>query len=188
MKNRFIDLLRITGRPRIDKLISYLEDETDFFVAPASTKYHGACEGGLLAHSLAVYEQLGKVMKLNNLKCEYESVIITALLHDVCKANFYEAATRNVKNEKTGFWEKVPCIIINDKLPLGHGEKSVIILQQYIDLTIDEIMAIRWHMAGFDDAGRQYGGGQALSTAMSQYPLICALHMADLAANYIDKE
>jgi len=188
MRDRFIDLLGNTKRSGINKLISHLEYETDFFVAPASTKYHGACNGGLLAHSLAVYEQLNRILRLNNLEYKQDSVIITALLHDVCKANFYETATRNVKNEKTGFWEKVPYIIINDKLPLGHGEKSVIILQQYISLTIDEIMAIRWHMAGFDDAGRQYGGGQALSTAMSQYPLICALHMADLAANYIDKE
>lgn len=187
MKQRFIDLLSQVQRPGIKNLIHYLEHETDFFIAPASTKFHGAKEGGLLEHSLRVYDNLIKVHETFFEEFQSDALIIVALLHDVCKTNFYKKGTRNVKNEQTGNWEKVEIYEIDDQIPLGHGEKSVILLQRYIYMTMEEIMCIRWHMAGYDDAGRSWAGGMTMGNAMMKYPLVVALHMADLAANYIDQ-
>lgn len=194
-KEKFRELLfsisHSTRKMELEKLYDFLE-KTDFFTAPASTKYHGAYEGGLVQHSLAVYEKLREMYDYlyepSQLNIPYDSVILVALLHDVCKINFYKSGTKNVKNEVTGQWKKQPYYFIEDQIPLGHGEKSVIILQQYIhSLTSDEIYAIRWHMGGFDDAGRSYGGGMALGAAFEKCPLAVLLHMADLAANYISK-
>lgn len=181
---RFVALLGQVERPGMDNLLSYLSNETDFFTAPASATYHGAYEGGLLDHSLAVYDNL--VVLANTFFASYDnqSLIVCALLHDVCKANFYRRGYRNKKNENTGQWEKVEVYEIDDKLPLGHGEKSVMVLQRYIQLTIDEMMAIRWHMGGFDDSARGYAGAQCLSNAMRNHPLLVALHMADMATCY----
>ncbi|MDR7867791.1 MAG: HD domain-containing protein [Sporomusaceae bacterium] len=188
MRKRYLELLASTGRPGRTDLASWLES-TDFFTAPASTQYHGAHEGGLLEHSLAVYNNLCKIagtFEEKLLPVSNSTAIIVALLHDICKADFYTVSTRNVKNEQTGQWEKVPYYAIEDTIPLGHGEKSVILAMRHMPLTGDEIMAIRWHMAGFDDAARQYASGQALAAALKKYPLITALHMADLAATYFD--
>ena len=115
------------------------------------------------------------------------TIIITSLLHDLCKVNFYKADTKNVKNEN-GQWEKVPYFSIDDETPLGHGEKSALILQRYILLTMEELMAIRWHMAGFDDAAKSYAGLLSLNNAMNKYSLVAALHMADLAAVNLRKK
>lgn len=192
MKQKFLDLLKSTQRPGIDNLIDYLVNKTDFFTAPASTQYHDAVEGGLLKHSLQVYETLKTVVNQfkfkGSEKISESNLIICGLLHDVCKANFYTTAVKNVKNEATGSWDKAPYITINDQFPLGHGEKSVIILQRLVWLFDDELMAIRWHMAGFDDTARSYAGGCALHAALTNYPLISALHIADLAATYLVEE
>lgn len=192
MKQRFIGLLMATGRPGIDRLLGWLDNETDFFRAPASTQHHGAHEGGLLEHSLAVHDNLQKVNVAFNILEDHhsqncQSVLATvALLHDICKANFYTVSSRNVKNEETGKWEKVPYYAIDDQIPLGHGEKSVILIQRFIRPTLEEIMAIRWHMGGWEDSARAWGGAAAQSTAMKKCRLITALHMADLAASYFD--
>lgn len=178
---KFISLLASTKRQGIEELVSYLKTETDFFKAPASSNNHGNYKGGLLEHSLLVYDNLVIIIKLFNLKVEPDTIIITSLLHDLCKANFYKEDTRNVKNQ-FGQWEKVPYYSIDDETPLGHGEKSALILQMYVKLTMEEIMAIRWHMAGYDDAARNYSGNLSLNGAMNKYPLIAAIHMADLAA------
>lgn len=187
MKTKFIKLLDQTERSGIEELTHYLENETDFFIAPASTRFHGAFEAGLLAHSLAVYDNLVKVVSLYGLNIKADSLIICALLHDFCKANFYRRGFRNRKNPNTSIWEQVEVYEVHDQLPLGHGEKSVMIVQQYISLTAEEMLAIRWHMGGFDGAASSTGG-RSLSLAMNQYPLVAALHMADLAACYFDKK
>ena len=115
-----------------------------------------------------------------------ESKIIVALLHDLCKVNTYKIGSKNVKNEETGKWEKQPYYFVEDEVPLGHSEKSVILLQAFIRPTIEEIMAIRWHMGGYDDAARGgWGGSASLSTAQKKYPLAVALHLADMAASYL---
>ena len=115
-----------------------------------------------------------------------ESIAICGLLHDLCKANFYKVSTRNVKNEQTGKWEKVPFYQVEDQFPYGHGEKSVWLIERFMRLTVEEAAAIRWHMGGFDDAVR--GGSFAVSGAFESWPLCVELHIADLRASYLDEE
>ncbi len=130
----------------------YLENKSDFFTAPASARYHLACEGGLCEHSLNVYHclvdylQRERVQELYGLEYSEESVAVVALLHDVCKVGCYKKGFRNVKNDATGQWERVPTYTFDDPLPYGHGEKSVYIVNGFIRLTREEAMAIRWHM------------------------------------------
>ena len=186
-KTRFINLLTSTNRKSMPEFITYLTSETDFFECPASSNNHGNYRSGLLEHSLTVYDNLVKILSLFSLEVNQDTIIIVSLLHDLCKANFYKNDTRNVKNEK-GQWEKVPYYSIDDETPLGHGEKSALILQRYISLSMEELMAIRWHMAGFDDAAKSYAGGLSLNGAMNKYPLIAAVHIADMAAVNLKKK
>lgn len=171
-------------RDGADKLLEFLE-KSDFFTAPASTRYHGAYEGGLLRHSLNVYECLTEYLARERVQSKYglnasdESAAIVALLHDICKVNFYTVSTRNAKNEQTGQWEKVPYYTINDTLPYGHGEKSVYMISGFMRLTREEAMAIRWHM-GFSGTEDKNMIGKALET----YPLAFALSVADMEASY----
>ena len=185
-KAEFTHELLGTGRPGVDRLLAYLEWETDFFTAPASTKYHGAYEGGLVKHSLDVFRWLvrfGAIVTSRMDGVPFNSIAIASLLHDICKANFYEMATRNVKDE-SGQWVQVQYYSIRDQFPVGHGEKSVMIAQRYIQLTDDELAAIRWHMGGF---GGDYDR-IILSNALSKWPLVAAVHIADLSATYLAEE
>ena len=181
MKEEFLSLLRSTKREGMEKLIEFIE-KTDFFKAPASTKYHGNYEGGLLEHSMKVYEILKEKVKNSPIEINVseESLIIIALLHDICKVNFYKVDYRNAKNE-FGEWEKVPYYTIEDTIPYGHGEKSVMMLTEYIKLTSEEKYCIRWHM-GFTEPKELYN---TISTVYERYPLALALHEADLEASYI---
>lgn len=153
-KEEFIEIFRekIT-RPGADALLDYLENKSDFFTAPASARYHGAYAGGLCDHSLNVYHCLvdylarERVQELYGLEYSEESVAVVALLHDLCKVGCYKKSFRNVKNDATGQWERVPTFTFDDPLPYGHGEKSVYIVNGFIRLTREEAMAIRWHMA-----------------------------------------
>lgn len=160
------------------ELLEWIE-KTDFFTAPASTKYHYACEGGLCAHSLSVYNTLME-KHFDKETDNIESFTISALLHDLCKSEFYTVSSRNVKNEDTGKWEKVPYFSIEDKFPYGHGEKSVFLIERKMRLKLDEAMAIRWHMGGFEE-----GGGFTISKAFEQYPLAVKLHLSDLESTYL---
>ena len=163
------------------ELLDWLDHKTDFFTAPASTRFHGACEGGLCMHSLNVYHALHDTFFTEG--DSEETFAICALLHDLCKANYYKPGTRNVKNEATGQWEKVPSYSVEDLFPYGHGEKSVFLIERFMKLHIEEAVAIRWHMGGFDDAAR--GGCFAISEAYDKYPLAVKLHIADLEATYL---
>ena len=162
------------------ELLSWLQS-TDFFTAPASTKYHCAYEGGLCEHSVHVFEVLRD--KHMGDQDPPESFAIAALLHDVCKAGYYTVSERNVKNDATGLWEKKPYYAVDDKFPYGHGEKSVYLIERHMRLRPNEATAIRWHMGGFDDAAR--GGSFAVSQAFERYPLCVKLHLADLEATYL---
>lgn len=184
---KFINLLTSTNRSGMPEFIIYLKSETDFFQCPASSNNHGNYRGGLLEHSLTVYDNLVKIISLFPIEVNQDTIIIVSLLHDLCKANFYKNDTRNVKNEK-GQWEKIPYYSIDDETPLGHGEKSALILQRYISLSMEELMAIRWHMAGFDDSAKSYSGNLSLNNAMNKYPLIAAVHIADMAAVNLKKK
>ena len=178
MKEKFIELLKTTNREGMDNLIKFLE-KTDFFTAPASTRFHGSYEGGLLEHSLKVYEIFSEKIKNSNLEVNQDTIIISALLHDICKVNFYKTDYRNAKNAR-GEWEKVPYYTVDDKIPYGHGEKSVMMLTEYIKLTNEEKYAIRWHM-GFTEPKELYG---TLGEAFKKYPIALLLHEADLEATY----
>lgn len=197
MKDRFIEIYKehIT-KYGSDKLLEWLED-SDFFSAPASTRFHLCREGGLVEHSIHVYERLhslfvnekelkGGFLDLDGLsKEDEESIAICGLLHDVCKANFYTVEYRNRKNE-AGQWEKYPYYAVKDQLPYGHGEKSVYIISGFMRLSREEAFAIRWHMGGFDDSVK--GGSYALNTAFEQFPLALLLHIADMQATYLDEK
>ena len=156
--------------------------KTDFFTAPASTKFHCACPCGLVQHSVSVYRTMVERYFDPETDSE-ESFAICGLLHDVCKAQFYKEGTRNVKNEQTGAWEKKPYYMIEDSFPYGHGEKSVFLIERFLRIKTSEAIAIRWHMGGFDDAAR--GGSFAISQAYDRYPLAVKLHLADLESTYL---
>ena len=178
-------------REGADKLLEFLSSGSDFFTAPASTRYHGAHEGGLLEHSLNVYDCLCDILARPRMKEVYgleysaESIAVVALLHDICKVNFYKVSTRNVKDEN-GKWTTVPYYTIEDTLPYGHGEKSVYIVNGFMRLTREEAMAINWHMGGFDPRVR--GGDYSISKAYEKYPLAVLTHIADIMASYLDEK
>ena len=183
LKERFVEICASVNRPGMEELMDWLE-RSDFYTAPASTRFHGNYKGGLLEHSLNVYDTLsGFVARYPELGIEPETVAVTALFHDLCKANYYAVSTRNVKDDATGTWHKEPFYKAEDRLPLGHGEKSVIILQSFIKLTRDEIYAIRWHMGGFDTAVK--GGDYGMGNAFEICPLAVMTHLADMEATYL---
>jgi len=184
MKEEFIKLLKETNREGMDKVISFLEN-SDFFTAPASTRFHGDHEGGLVEHSLNVYKLLNSKIKFSKpfdmaVNDNEDTIKIVSLLHDVCKVNYYQVDYRNVKNEQ-GVWERVPYYKVADTVPYGHGEKSVMMISRFIDLTMHEMYAIRWHM-GFTEPKELYG---TISETFNRCPLALALHEADLEASYI---
>ncbi len=183
LKQRFVEICGYISRPGMVDLMSWLE-RSDFYIAPASTRFHGNYPGGLLEHSLNVYDKLSEfVSRYPGLEISTETVAIVALFHDLTKANYYTYGTRNMKDEETGKWYKEPFYKVDDKTPLGHGEKSVIILQNFIKLTRDEICAIRWHMGGFDCAAK--GGDFGMSRAFEICPLAVMTHLADMEATYL---
>ena len=174
-------------RPGADALLNYRENKSDFFTAPAlaGQVVPGGGGGGLCEHSLNVYHclvdylQRERVQELYGLEYSEESVAVVALLHDLCKVGCYKKTFRNVKDDATGKWEKVPSYQFDDPLPYGHGEKSVYIANGFIRLTREEAMAIRWHM-GFSGSEDPRTVGQALQ----KYPLAFALATADMEASY----
>ena len=185
-REEFIETYRkYIKREGSEELLDYLVNKSDFFSAPASARFHSAYAGGLCDHSMNVFRCLcdylarPRVQEVYGLDYDMESVAIVALLHDLCKVGCYKAGTRNVKNEATGQWEKVPTFFYEDKLPYGHGEKSVYIISGFMRLTREEAMAIRWHMgfSGTEDA-------RTVGQALQQYPLAFALTTADMEASY----
>ena len=189
-KEEFLEIYEaFIERAGAEKLLDYLKT-TDFFTAPASTKFHLDREGGLVEHSVNVYKRLTRLVENEyggNWEDVYshETVAIVGLLHDVCKANIYKTDYRNVKNAD-GAWEKKPYYVVEDDLPYGHGEKSVYIINGFLRLTREEAMAINWHMGGFDD--RAKGGSFSIAGAYAAYPLAVLLHMSDMSATYLDEK
>jgi len=182
MKDKFIEIFKKNiVRDNADGLLEWLS-KTDFFTAPASTRFHCNYEGGLLEHSLNVYEVLME-RYFDPGSDNPESFAICGLLHDLCKVQYYKLSMRNVKNEATGEWERQPFYCVDDKFPYGHGEKSVYLIERFIRLKPVEAVAIRWHMGGFDDSAR--AGSFAISEAFERYPLAIKLHLADLEATYL---
>jgi HD superfamily phosphohydrolase YqeK len=186
-KQRFLEICNTEiKREGLSKLLDWLE-KSDFYEAPASTKYHGNYAGGLLKHSLNVYDCLKRIASHYEEKnISAESIAIAALFHDVCKVNFYQKGYRNVKDDH-GKWVQKEIYEINEKFPIGHGEKSCIILQWFFGkLEIHELLAIRYHMGSFDAAVK--GGDFGISKAYEMAPLAAMLHLADLEATYLWEE
>ena len=186
IKERFLEIYKKNiKREGADKLLEYLESPaSDFFTAPASSKFHSAYEGGLCEHSINVYECLKSYLESPRVKETYgfsyteESIAIVALLHDLCKVNVYKKGFRNVKDEK-GMWQRVDTFEYDDKLPYGHGEKSVYIISGYMKLTREEAFAIRYHM-GYSSTEDV----RNVSLAFEMFPLAFALSTADSEATY----
>lgn len=174
-------------REGADKLLEYLTNSSDFFVAPASGRRHSAFEGGLAFHSLNVYYRLKRLVydeygEHYSDKVSDESLAIMALLHDLCKVNTYTIDYRNQKID--GQWIQVPYFAYNNSLPYGHGEKSVYIISGFMKLSREEAMAINWHMGGFDP---RVQATSDLSEAFARFPLAVMLHVADIQACYLDE-
>ena len=175
---RFID------REGLENLLKWLAD-SDFYTAPASTRYHGAYEGGLAEHSLKVYRRLLELVELYGAEDQTwaESIPIVSLFHDICKVGMYKVAMRNSKNEKTGVWEKVPYYTKDEDFAFGgHGSKSMYLVMHFMKLTPEEAVAINCHMGQWDST--VYSNP---SEAYEQNKLAWLLHVADEAATYIDK-
>ena len=185
-KERFLSVYtQNIRREGSERLLDYLKSNaSDFFTAPASTRFHGCYEGGLCEHSLNVYDCLKAYMERERVKEKYgieaseESIAIVALLHDLCKVNIYKPAFRNVK-DSNGVWQRVPSYEYDDPLPYGHGEKSVYIISGYMKLTREEAFAIRYHM-GFSTTDDPKNVG----SAFEMFPLAFAAHVADSEATY----
>lgn len=180
MREEFKRILSSINRDGIENLIAFI-DKTDFYTAPASTRFHGNYEGGLLEHSMKVYEILKYKVEHSvvDINVSEDTLKIVALLHDICKVNYYKVDYRNAKNAE-GVWEKVPYYTVDDTIPYGHGEKSVMMLTEYIKLTVEEKYCIRWHM-GFTEPKEMYS---TIGIAFKKYPLALLLHEADLEATY----
>jgi len=166
-----------------DELLEFIR-KSDFYTAPASTRYHGNFEGGLLIHSLNVLNCLCDKLENPMWKAELadistSSLIIVALLHDICKTYFYKIDYRNAKVDNV--WTKVPYYTIDNKFPYGHGEKSVMMIEQFMQLEPIERYAIRWHM-GYTEPKEYWND---FSAAIEKYPLVLALHEADTEASHI---
>ena len=213
VKEKFLEFyFKRISRQGSAELAEWLEKETDFFTAPASTKYHLSEPAGLCIHSLHVYSRLRKLYAAEKYRAlgaaeltpeEEEKIAVAGLLHDVCKTNFYTQEYRNrktydadkvrtadrftVKHDAGGdfIWETVPVYTINDTMPYGHGEKSVMLVEKYMRLTDEERIAIRWHMGGFDCAVK--GGENSISQAYERYPFAVLLNIADMQAAYLDE-
>ena len=185
-KEKFVEIFeKNIKREGADKLLEYLlSSSSDFFTAPASARFHSSYEGGLCDHSINVYECLKSYLDSNRVKenfgFEYsdESIAIVALLHDLCKVNVYKKGFRNVKDEK-GMWQRIDTFEFDDKLPYGHGEKSVYIISGYMRLTREEAFAIRYHM-GYSSTEDP----RNVSSAFEMFPLAFALSTADSEATY----
>lgn len=200
---RFEELFSGIKRSGAERVLNYIR-QSDFYTAPASTKYHLSVKGGLLQHSLDVYDALqaekknpiwGKALE----KVSEESLLIVSLLHDLCKTYYYAEGTKNqktydpevvaaadrklVKKDSMGefVWETVPCYTVENKYPLGHGSRSVIFIMKMMPLTMEETTAIYWHMGAYCDQGQW----NELREAYKKYPLALALHHADMVATYL---
>ena len=184
-KERYIQLYqKYITRPGSDRLLEFLMNKCDFFESPASTRFHGSYPGGLLEHSLNVYDCLVDYLKRDRVKELYdmnysdETIAIVALLHDICKVNCYKQSMRNVKDEN-GRWTQVPYYEFDDQMPYGHGEKSVYMISGYMRLNRQEAFAIRYHM-GFSGSDNTLNVGKAFE----MFPLAFALSTADMEATY----
>lgn len=185
----FEELLRSTNRQGMEEVIEFAR-KTDFYTAPASSKYHSNYDGGLLDHTLCVYaiakeyvDSIGVFAKDVADRVDPNSLIISTLLHDFCKICFYKKGQRWKKDE-TNSWVSYDSYLIEDTFPIGHGEKSVIMLQSLgLQMTAEEMLAIRFHMAGWGDESKEYAASR--TNALKISPLVHIVQMADFSSSIL---
>lgn len=177
-RERFLTLCSAIDRPGIQDLLDWIT-ESDFFTAPASSRFHGAYVGGLVEHSLNVYDEMKRLLDAYpEIKVSEESVAVAALFHDLCKVNFYTVEKRNRKNA-SGQWESYDAYAVQEKFCFGgHGSKSVYLIQHFMPLKPEEAVAIQCHMSCWD-------GNKDVGNAFENCPFAWLLHVADEAATYI---
>lgn len=188
VKEEFIKIYReYIKRDGADKLLEYLQS-TDFFTAPASSRFHNDFDGGLCDHSINVYYRLKKLIDAEDSlynKYSDETIAIIGLLHDLCKINFYVKDYRKVN--EGGVWLTKPYYKIDEVYPYGHGEKSVYIISKYMKLTDIEALAINWHMGPYDQRVKGQSP-QTLEAAMHVDDIVLLTYIADSLATYLDEK
>lgn len=179
-KERFISLLKQVDRNGVEELLAYIES-SDFYIAPASTRFHGAYTGGLLEHSLNVYDELKRLLPAYpEVKVHEDSIIICSLLHDLCKANTYKCC-KKWRRDENNKWENYDSWEHDERFHYGgHGSKSVYMAQYFIKLTQEEAVAINCHMSSWED-----GAARSVGDAFEQFPFAWLLHVADESATFI---
>lgn len=188
-KKRLLKLLKSTEREGIDSLIDYLTN-SDFFETPASTKYHENYFGGLSEHSLNVYDNFIRLADAYEVDFPSDSIKIATLLHDVCKVDFYATEMKNGKWNDLGDWDDTcgwsqkEVYVVKDRLPLGHGEKSVMLVQRHIKLTDDEMLAINWHSGFIDPRVFNPSYKNSVNEVFEMSKLAFFLHEADMFSLY----
>lgn len=195
-KQKFFDLChKYIERKGIDELLNYIDTKTDFFTAPSSTKFHLNTPGGLCQHSLNVFEaamninqnlllpkqQAGESVFAEPLS--EESIAIAALFHDLCKCGLYHQ-TEKWKKDENNRWVSYIGYEVKDDFPFGHGEKSCYIINFYLKLHKDELLAIRWHMGMYDVSENGSSGRYAFYNACDATPLVLLMQMADMASSH----
>lgn len=198
-KQRFIDLCNEhIHREGLDKVLAYLE-KSDFYTAPSSTRFHLNEDGGLCLHSMNVFEaackiynEMAKPAIVNGTspfteEVSMESIAIATLFHDLCKIKLYHKTERWKKNDKNR-WVSYPGYEVKDDFPLGHGEKSCLMLSWYMRLKPEEMLAIRWHMGMFDMGESGTPLRMSFFSATDKSPLVSIVHAADfLTSNLWEK-
>lgn len=183
IKNEILELLNLhlSEMDGGKDLIHYLEFGCDFFTAPASTKYHNNFDGGLADHSLSVYKLFKEKVERFNVEFSEKSILICALFHDLCKLDFYYKGKKWKKINDNRDWVQYDTYLCKDNFPVGHGEKSVFILQRFFNLSETEIATIRWHMMAFDASIHfDYPNGLPFREAVNKYPTVTLLATADM--------
>ncbi len=192
LKEKYIEMLRSTGKQGVEEVISYLE-KVGFFAAPASIGHHLNYDGGLVEHSINVCNMAlalrKNVVEMNpemEAKLPEKSIILVALLHDVCKANIYKKAQKWRKDGQ-GRWEQYDTYETDySRMPVGHGEKSVIMLLSLgLKMSVDEIVAIRWHMGAWDLPFQSYEVKSNINEAADRYPLLSLIQSADNLSTHL---
>jgi len=187
--DRFEAEMAKVNREGANKLMGYIR-KSDMYTAPASTRFHLSVAGGLLQHSLNVLDAFRESLRKNDdgtysymvagknvATITEESMVIMALLHDICKTNFYTVVMK-WRKDKNNKWEQYETFEVDDKVPYGHGEKSVMMIEEFMKLKPEERYAIRWHM-GYTESDTL-----SLNNAIDKYPIIWALHSADTKASH----
>ena len=189
-REKFNKAMEFITRDGLQDLITWLENDTDFFVAPSSTAFHGNFTEGLLQHSVNVLEfaiHNFNIMVKKRPEHEHlrESLIISAIFHDVCKTNQYQMTEKWTKDANNK-WQSYQGYTVEDKFPLGHGEKSVFLISRHMKLTEEEALAIRWHMGSFEVSTIIPGMTKAAYDKAYEHPLVVLLHAADLLATRVE--